>query len=207
MALKLSVRIDKCFDDVVSFVENKGASGWCVRETGDDGTNEHWHWYIEVTGFKNVQAFRVALTRAVPDLKGNGSYSVKECDDQVERYWQYMAKGEADGEGVIPVWRHGLLWTDEYIDELHAKYWAENHVFKKQKLRHIDEVVLEKAMEAKVAWDVPYELQKIYIKELFLRNKPINLFSVRSHCNLLALKLAPDVDSAIEKLIEGGRLL
>lgn len=205
-AIKLSLRIDKCFSEVLEYVEEKGMSGWCVREVAGD-ENEHWHWYLEGDGFKNLQAFRVSLTRRIPELKGNGAYSVKECDENVERYWQYMAKGDGDGEGVTPAWRHGLLWTDDKLEELHRAYWSENHAFKKRKLRPIDEVVLEKAKEAGVAWDRPYDLQKIYIKELFARNKPINLFSVRSHCNLIALQLAPDVSEAVDQLVDRGGLL
>lgn len=204
--LQIAMRIDKCYDEVLSFVEERGMSGWCVREVAG-ADNEHWHWYLETDGFKNLQAMRVALTRKVPDLKGNGAYSIKSCDENVERYWQYMAKGEANGEGVLPCWRHGLLWTDEKLEELHAAYWSENQVRKRQKLRPIDEVVLEKAKEAGVAWDRPYELQKIYIKELFARLKPINMYSVRSHCNLIALQLAPDVSEAVDKLVEHGGLL
>lgn len=203
--LSIALRTDKSFSDVVSFVEEKGMSGWCVREVAG-ADNEHWHWYLETDAYKNIKAFRVALTRAVEDLKGNGAYSAKECDELVERYWQYMAKGDGHGQGVTAVWRHGLLWTDEKLEELHEAYWEENRA-KKPKLRHIDEVVLEKAKEGGLKWNEPYKLQKIYIKELFVRNKPINTFSVRSHCNLLALQLAPDVDEAIDKLVENGGLL
>lgn len=202
--LSIALRIDKCFDEVLAFVESKGMSGWSVRETAASG--EHWHWYLETDTFKNIQAFRVALTRAVPELKGNAAYSAKSTDENVERYWRYMAKGDSLGDGVVPVWRHGLLWTDDRIEELHQAYWSENRA-KKQKLPPIDEVVLQKAKEAGAAWDNPHALQKIYIKELFARQKPVNLFSVRSHCNLIALQLAPDVDTAVEKLVENGGLL
>lgn len=203
--LTIALRTDKCYDETLAFLEGKNVSGWCVREEVD-GENEHWHWYIETDAFRNIQAFRVALTRAVPDLKGNAAYSAKETDEHVERYWRYMAKGSAHGEGCQAVWRHGLLWTDEKLEELHQAYWDENRS-KRQKLPPIDEVVLEKAKEAGVSYDDLMALMKIYIKELFVRDKPINLFSVRSRVNLIALKLAPDVDTAVDKLVNDGRIL
>lgn len=204
--LKIALRIDVAFTETLAYLEEKGVSGWCVRENVN-GENEHWHWYIESDAWTNIKAFRVALTRAVPELKGNGSYSAKETDETVDRYWAYMAKGDSEGAGIIAVWRHGLLWTDDYLEELHQRYWTENHVFKKQKLRHVDEVVLERCMEKKLEYDNVLEISKVYIKELFSRNKPINLFSVRSHCNLISLKLAPDVDTAVDKLVNDGRFL
>lgn len=203
--LKIALRIDTCFDEVVSYVEEKGFSGWCVRESVE-GENQHWHWYLEGDAFKNIRAFRVALTRKVEGLKGNGSYSAKETDEFVERYWRYMAKGPGDGQNCDVVWRQGLLWTPERIEELHVGYWEENRV-KRPKLGPIDDVVLEKAKEAGLEYDDVLGLQKIYIKELFVRNKPINLFSVRSHVNLLALKLAPNVDEAVNRMVENARLI
>lgn len=203
--LSIALRTDKCFSETLSFLEEKGCSGWCVKETVE-GENEHWHWYLETDAYKNIRAFRVALTRGVEELKGNGAYSAKETDEFVERYWQYMAKGEGNGVGCQVVWRHGLLWTDDRIEELHQAYWAENRA-KRQKLPPIEDVVLEKAKAAGLSYDDIGELLKIYIKELFVRDKPINLFSARSRVNLISLKLAPDVDSAVSKLVDNGRLL
>lgn len=202
--LKIALRIDHHFDETREFVEEKGASGWCVREEADSG--EHWHWYLETDQFTNIRAFRMALTRGVPGLKGNQSYSAKETDEFVERYWQYMAKGDGEGENCQVVWRHGLLWTDEKLEELHRAYWEENRK-KRPRMAPIDEVVLEKAKAAHLSYkDVP-DVLKIYIKELFVRDKPINLFSARSRVNLICLKLAPDVDEAVNRLVDNGGLL
>lgn len=205
-ALRYCLRIDHHYDETLQYVESHGMSGWAVREVSGD--NEHWHWYLETDVFKNANAFRQSLTRKVPALKGNGSYSLKECDENYERYWQYMAKGDSNGSGVVPAWRHGLLWTDEKLEELHEAYWAENsQVAKKRKLGPIRDVVLEKAKAAGLTWEQPYAIQKIYIKELIARHKPINVFSVRAACNLIACLLAPNVDDAVDRLVDNGALL
>lgn len=201
MALKIALRTDKDFDSVKNFLVEKGYSGFAVRETTEGGNNEHWHWYLEGDKYRNMQTFRVNLTKAVTVLKGNGAYSAKECDEEVEKYWRYMCKGEAEGAGAEVAWRHGMLWTDERIEELHQAYWAQNVQARKRKLPAIADVVLEACKRAAVHWDDRREIFRQYIIELHKRDKPINLFQVKSNVNLLMIKLAPQADDAIQSLL------
>lgn len=187
------------FTAVKEFITNKGASGFAVAEkAGDD--NAHHHWYLEMQGFKNVQTFRVALTKKIPGLKGNGAYSVKECDDDYERYWQYMCKGAGSGTGADVVWRHGLVFTDEKLEALHAAYWSENRDRKRVKMEPVLDVVFQKLKEDGTAWSDREAVAQAYIRELYARNKPINIYSVKSAVNLLQIKLAPVADEAIKVL-------
>lgn len=199
--LRLALRTDKKFDEVKEFVTSKQASGFAVVENAG-GENEHYHWYLELLGYKNVQTFRVGLTKKIPDLKGNGAYSVKECDDDYERYWQYMAKGDGSGCGARVVWRHGLLFTDEKMEELHQAYWSENREKKRVKVEPVIDVVFAKLKADGTAWRDREAVAHAYIRELYNRNKPINLYSVKSAVNLLQVKLAPVADEAIKSLAE-----
>lgn len=199
MSLTIALRTDKEFEAVKSFVVEKGYSGFSVREVSGD--NEHWHWYLSGDRFKNVQTFRVNLTKAVPSLRGNGNYSAKECDDEVEKYWRYMCKGEAEGTGAEIAWRHGLLWTDERFESLHQEYWVNNVQARKRKLPAVAEVVLDKCKRSAVQWNDRREIFRQYIIELHSRDKPINLYQVKSSVNLLQIKLAPNADDAIQELL------
>lgn len=199
--LRLAVRTDNSYDEVKEFITTKQASGFAVYEKAGDN-NEHHHWYLEVNGYKNVQTFRVALTKKIPGLKGNGSYSVKECDDDYERYWQYMCKGAGSGTGPQVVWRHGLIFTDEKLEELHQAYWNENRMKKRAKVEPIMDVVYDQLKADGTAWRDREAIAHAYIRELYKRNKPINLYSVKSACNLLQVRLAPVADEAIKFLAE-----
>lgn len=201
VVVRLCLRIDKCFPEVRAFVESKGYSGFAVREVaGED--NEHWHWYLEGGPYPNVQRFRVQLTRSVPELRGNRAYAAKEASqDTYEQYWKYCCKGTSEANAPEISWRHGLLWTDAKFTELHAAYWAANPRAAARRARPARDIVLERCREARVEWDDRREIFKHYINVLFEQNKPINLFMVRTHVNLLQLQLAPNREDAVELLL------
>jgi len=190
-----ALRTDKEFDKTRDFIVGYCQSGWCVREVSGD--NEHYHWYLKCT--KKVEAFRIALIRAVPELKGNAGYSISVVKDE-DKYLRYMAKGEADGTGCSYAWRHGLDWTDEKLEELHQAYWAENRRMRKRKVGTVTDYVLDYCKQEKLKWDDRRTITAEYIRELVRRDKPVNLFSLKSNVNLIQCKLCPDED-AIETLL------
>lgn len=192
---RLAVRIDRAITATLKFLDDRNESGWGVREFADSG--EHWHFFVETK--TKPQPFRVALVRAVPDLKGNGAYSVAECRD-VEKYLRYMAKGD---EAAVPpevVWKVGPMWTPEKIDELHEAYWQENRELKRRRKEgSVIDAVIDVCKEKRLAWEDRSYIAEEYIKELVSRNKVINIYSVKSAVNLIQVKLCPD-DSAIKNL-------
>lgn len=201
MALyQYALRVDKCFSSVRDFLVSKDCSGWGVREVS--GSNEHWHFYLETS--MKAPAFRVALVRACPDLKGNAGYSLSVIKD-VDKYLRYMAKGESDGSGCAYAWRNGLMWTDEKLEELHAGYWTENRALKKRKVGSVLDAVVDKCKADAVRWDDREGISEVYIREVVSRDKPINLYSIRSGVNLVQVKLCPD-DKAIKVLAERASL-
>lgn len=196
MVYRYALRTDKEFDAVKAFIVEAGMSGFSVRE--EAGDNVHWHWYLE-TDLK-PQAFRSKLTRKVVGLKGNGAYSLKECDEAYERYWAYMCKGASNGQAPVVSWRHGLVFDDRKVEELHASYWAEN-VSRKRARASVVEEVFQNCKRAAVQWDDEREIAREYIKVLVDRNRAINLFAVKSNVNLLRCKLAPSPEDGIQILL------
>lgn len=196
MAFKYALRTDKEFDLVRQFIESKNMGGWAVRESVDGG-NEHYHWYLE-TDMK-APALRVALTRAVPSLRGNAGYSLSVIKD-VDKYLRYMAKGESDGAGPNKAWCHGMVWSDEKLEELHTEYWAENRKLKKRKTGSLTDAVIDKCKADAVRWDDRRRITEIYIRELISRDKTINTFALKSSVNLIQVKLCPN-DDALDELV------
>lgn len=170
-------------------------SGFAVREVAGD--NEHWHWYIRTT--KRGQPIRVALTRSVPELRGNGGYSLKECSDN-DGYWRYILKGEAPEVPAEIAWNHGIEWTQDKFQELHEAYWVQNRLTKKKRVGSVQDHTVDEAKRTAVPWDDRRALTRIYIKELVARTRPINTFAVRSSVRVIQCILCPD-DEALEEVI------
>lgn len=194
---KIAVRIDKEVDKFVSFLNSKDISGWAVRETVN-GANEHVHAYLETLIKPN--SLRVLIKRAIPELAGNGSYSIQDVKDY-DKYVRYMAKGESTSLMPQIVWKLGPLWTVEYIEKLHEEYWTENRTLKKRRADTVTDYVIDRCKEEGVAWDDRTAIAEMYIKELVERSKAINIYSVKSNVNLIQVKLCPD-DSAVRMLAE-----
>ena len=195
--IQIALRTDKCFDEVKAFVDAKGFGGFAVREVA--GTNEHWHWLLEA-GVANIQAFRVALTRAVPDLKGNAAYSatlVKELD----KYERYLAKGDSEGVNPEIAWRQSIKYDDAKMEELHEEYWTENRKLKKRKAGTAMDETLDECKRDNVAWTEREKISERFLRALVKRNRPVNIFAARSSVNAIQIQLCPD-DTAFKQFAE-----
>lgn len=183
----ISLRIDKCQQDVTAWIESRGYGGFAVEENNVNGNNLHWH-YLVVGNEINVQSFRVMLTRAVKELKGNGSYAVSPVRD-LDHYERYMCKGEAKGKMPIIVWRMSLKYTDEFIQLLHERYWETS-----QKIKNIDDTVYRLCIEKGVSWNDRENIVVIYLRQLVASNRRINEFAVKAAVNLIQCRLSPNED-------------
>lgn len=192
----LAIRVDRSLDDFLAWLDRRSESGFCVREVAESG--EHYHAYL-LSKLKPASA-RVVIKREVPGLNGNGAYSIAECRD-VDKYVRYISKGENDGSGVDIVWRCGLEWTEDRIQEAHEEYWLSNRSQKLRRLNGVLDFVVDECKAANVAWDDRHTISEKYIRELVARSKPINLYSVKSSVNLVQVKLCP-TDDAIVMLAE-----
>lgn len=197
----LALRTDKAVDSVKAWLTSLNIGGFGVREVAGD--NEHWHWLLETKEkVKKIQALRVALTRAVPELKGNAGYSLTEIRD-VEKYERYMCKGNSSMEGPVVVWSQSLLYTPEKVAELHGDYWTSNREMataRKRLLPPVDQVVAT-CKEAKIDWMDRTAISKAYIRLQVERKKGINIYQVKSSVNVIQCLLCPD-DKAIDLLAE-----
>lgn len=198
----LALRTDKAFDSVKVWLTSMSFGGFAVREVSGD--NEHWHWLLERPNNdkKKLQALRVGLTRAVPELKGNAGYSLTEVRD-VDKYERYMCKGNSESEMPDVAWRESIKYSESRIQELHDSYWSTNRELataRKRQLPPVDEVT-QKCKEARIDWKDRTAIAREYIKVYVARKKAINIFQVKSTVNVIQCLLCPD-DKAIEVLAE-----
>lgn len=197
MTNSFALRVDGEWEKVVSWINREGFGGFAVRETVA-GLNEHWHLLLQTA--KELHPVRCSFNRAVPELKGNGKYSLTDCRD-VEKYVRYLAKGESEGAAPELVWSNSIEYDAEKIEQLHAAYWEENRRLKKRKVGSMIDWVVDEAKRQNVLWSKREKLAEIYIRELAARGKPINLYSIRSNLNCVQVALCPD-DSVIAALVE-----
>ena len=197
-ALLIALRVDKELPAVLDFIGERGCGGFGVREVSNG--NEHWHFLLETDKFRNIQSFRVTLTRVIPNLKGNAAYSATTVDD-VEKYERYMCKGNSEGESPEIAWRNSLKYIDDKIGELHAAYWKENMKLKKRKVGSVIDYIVDECKREGVEWKDRDKIAVKYVSEIAKRAKPFNQFAARSAVNAIQLQLCPD-DSAIRMFAE-----
>lgn len=158
------------------------------------------HFHAVLRTVRKINAIRSAWKRAFPDLTGNGSHSIAVVRD-LDKYHRYMCKG-ADANTYPEICgAYGLEYQSvDWQNEQHALYWEENAVLQRQRaVRPVYDVVLDACRNQHVLWHNKEAIAQLYIRELASRNKPINIFSVRSYVQLIQIKLCP-TDSALEDL-------
>lgn len=192
-ALRLDVEPrDK--DSVKSWLDRNSKGYFVVHETVH-GENDHIHAVIETD--KNLNALRVSFKRAFPNKIGNGQYSLKECDADVENYMLYMCKGDSVDDMPVVWLRNGLLYTDDKIKEWHNRYWVNNEQLTRNKRKRAEsgnmvERLERLAKEKGLRSDQKDEIAKLYIKEYVQMRKGINVFAARAVVNTVSVLLDED---------------
>lgn len=194
-----AIRIDL----TVSVSEEKVADWLCdldtgylaVREGGDD--NPHIH--IVLAWDKTTRGLRKNFLNNFPNCNGNGSYSLTEVKDE-DKYNRYLCKGS--GEGSLPkiVSRNGLLYSDDWIETMHARYYAEAP--KPKNKRRLVDVVFDTCKEAAIDWHDRQAIARVYIKECMERKAIISTYTAKGVVNLVQCLLDPGC-SAIDQLVDG----
>lgn len=198
MSLRVALRTDGCFADVCAWAAKHGFGGFAVRENAD-GDNPHEHWVL-FCGTKTIKSVRSSFNREVPELRGNGKYSMSEIDD-LDKYTRYMCKGGSDCLKPLVVWRDSMTYDDAKIQELHEAYWKENKSLKRKRGGSMIDKVVDEAKRQNVHYGDRRALAKVYIRLLKEECKPINLFSIRANLNAVQVALCPD-DSVIDSLVD-----
>lgn len=166
------------------------ANSWLVVHEVARDENPHVH--VLLYSDKNLDALRKSFKRAFAEKRGNGSYSLKPCDDDVNRYVQYMCKGPNKDEGPDIVFRHGLVYTDADLSRYHSEYWAEAEARKPSRVKgNVVEQLLAICQEKGVNGNQRSEIAKEYIRMMRDRHKPINVFAARACVNTVSVLLDP----------------
>lgn len=184
--------------ELLAFLDKEEGAYMVVKELED--SNPHFH--VVVHSKKKIAAVRAALKRALPNINGNGSYSLSAVRD-LHKYVRYMCKGESVDKKPDIVGARGLNYqTDEWIEEQHDEYWVSAlEIARKRDDKKVPLIplVIDLCKEKNVKWSDRVAISKLYIKELVSRDKAINSYAVRYAVNLIQIKLCPD-DSAIDDL-------
>jgi len=182
-------------DDVQAFFTSlPDSTGFAVFELTNWESDENPHLHAYVRSTINSTNLRNKIRRVVWKAgTGNGSYSLKACDD-VGRYAAYCAKGAA--RDVIPVvlWTCGWTFNDAYMLEKHREYWSVNATLRAEKPVKGPAVtrLLNACKEARVLSDDKTRIALEYIDMQLRDNKPINIFAARSICNTVSCLLCED---------------
>lgn len=181
------------FDRLRSWLEACNGRYLVVYETGE-GENPHVH--VGFTSEKTLNALRVDLKRKFPELVGNGSYSLKEGDDNFDDYIIYMCKGDGEEEAPVVLMRHGLDFSDEKIEQYHERYWVNNAQIRESKrkrsafggttVEQVEKICKEKGVRSKE--DIAREYIRLYRDQ----RRAINVFQARAVVNTVSLLVCPD---------------
>lgn len=194
----VAIRVDSTdHEELVCFLKADGGSYLAVKEL--EGSNPHYHVVLHTA--RKLPAVRTALKRAMPGLKGNGSYSVSAVRD-LGKYQRYMMKGDSREVQPHVVASYGMMYSDQsWQEETHDAYWDEaEQINRKRKREPLMDSVFQQCTAAGLEWHQRDRIARIYIKELISRDKAINTFALKSQINLIQCKLCPD-DSALENLV------
>lgn len=166
----------------------------CREQAAED------HCHIYARGALKLKGLQAAFKRFFPEHGGNGGHSIKECDNQVYDYQKYICKGASEDEPPIIISRQGLLFTDEYIAELHAAYWVSNVEIKatakkRDHLRLNGSIVEQVEREAKklklsgACYDRE-AVAAIYVKLYVDARKPVNVYHAKGVVNTVCALLS-----------------
>lgn len=183
----------------------KRGSYFAVRETNDKEENPHCH-AVLVCEEGKIKTLRTAFTRAFPDLKGNGSYSLTVVKDE-DKYDRYMCKGAAEGELPDVVGRQGVKYTDSWIEEMNRQYWSLNFKSMKnkyqkdgKKLSFLDFVVQE-CKKRRIDWNCDSDIARVYIELAATEKKVLCQATLKKHVEGAKLQLCGD-QQAVEYFVQ-----
>jgi len=208
MVYRYALRID--LDGVTAaaaleFITKFAIAFLVVRETVD-GDNPHIHAFF--TSESKLAGIRKAIQRFLSGDRGNAGYSLKECAAEYDDYLTYLCKGNSSTELPEVVGKHGLDFTDEFVQERHALYYVnreaiigQRHKRKKITTATAVEKLEERCKEAGIVWNQKNDIALEYIKMCKAGRKAINVFSARSIVNAVTVALCPD-DTAARELAQ-----
>jgi len=90
----------------------------------EDATREH---YQGIVKYKSQQALRQYVKRKLPNIKGNGAYSIKDCKEEITKLKRYFCKGT---HNELPTIIKNSLFPELVIEDEWFQYWEQNKELK-----------------------------------------------------------------------------
>lgn len=189
---------------VIEVIKNIPGEVFMVREV--DAARPHYQAYV-CSSLKR-QAITIRLKKALPELKGNGTYGVGSRDiESREKYLRYLCKGQSAQQPPEVLLRCGLEFTDEWVATEHKAYWEANAELKKKnktaKLGLMEQLREYAATLPSSASDHRKKIAERYVDLCIEIDKPINVFYARQVVNTVCARLYPNYkDELVYSIIE-----
>lgn len=187
----LKLRTD-CLSDsvnakVVAWVQ-KFSPAHCVVQHNADKECDAPHWHAILWTQRDAQSARVALLKAIPELKNKYSLtSAGEILEHYEAYERYMCHGDCDGDRVIiitaqPAVHHAAgVYTQAWAQEQNKRFYQVQREFVR-KCKDKKLPVIEKVVEASRACGArtPESVGKILVELYTREHKMMNVYNMRA---------------------------
>lgn len=139
------------------------------------GVNQHVHWLLETKKYSSDKSFRNALLKAVPSLKGNGSYGVSPVRDR-DALERYQCKGERRGDKVVLYWSNSLVYTPARVLELHNLFWdTREELKKKRKAAPMLQYTIDECKRLRIDAEDRRLIAGVYVDEMVHRGKALKV--------------------------------
>lgn len=207
-ALRMDISSADDGADLSSWLNSVATDHFVVKENGNASENPHMH--AVFSSVQKVASLRQSFRRKFPNHTGNGSYSLKECNDDTDAYGRYLCKGASRDDLPVVVCRQGIDYTDGWVQAMHDEYWVNNALLEKNKKRRAMNMVekLESiCKEKRIRWSDRTAIAAEYVALQREARKPINSFAARATVNTVACLLDDSGEAAQNLAIEiGGRV-
>lgn len=189
-----ALRLDVSQEDKEPISTWLSSNGTAFLAVYEEGENENPHVHVVLYSDKRIDSLRKSFVRAFPGKTGNGGYSLKKCDDDVDAYMRYMCKG-IDPELGPTVWCHqGLEYTAEKVSDAHGRYWVNHEALVNNKRKRVKTATIVEELELLCKRKGVKKNDKEAIALEYIRlyrdaRKPINIFHARGVVNTVACLL------------------
>lgn len=158
--------------------------------------NPHMHcFFLDNRARQNI----IKEFRKIDKFVGNKAYSLIEAKSNNEiRLFRYLCKGEGSEYEQKPVhvlFKQGIRFSNEFIQDRHREYWAEREVWKSLKPGEKSNMLLHQECEMQIRKQkIHYEERQKMCEEIIKiynkRKRPFALSAVTNHCNDIQVTLS-----------------
>lgn len=170
-----------------------------------EGENPHVHGLLAST--KKLDALRKSFKRAFEEKRGNGAYSLKECSEDPAGFMRYICKGQSVDDDPVVEFRQGVDYDEESVQAAHEEFYSaqaahkraarERAEFKGNMVEAVEKICREEGVRA-------YDrkgIARVYIRQMKVLRRPINIFHARSVVNGVVVALDEEDSGASEDIV------